>query len=246
MDRRARRSTSRAAARSRTSATGSRPGADGRERHRLRGVDRRRRRAPRPKGLDQAKRDMDMVRADRRQAHRRAAGRRAPTRRASTCCAAAERYRALLRARRRRSGSCRRWRSGASRRSLDRLGEAALVAMESGHPEACILPDVYHLHKGGSDFGGLTLLSGARHPRLPRERLPRRAAARQDHRRPPRLPRRRRRPARGPPPRPARHRASAGCLSLELFNRDYWKQDPLTVAKTGLEKTRAVVEKSLG
>jgi sugar phosphate isomerase/epimerase len=28
-------------------------------------------------------------------------------------------------------------------------------------------------------------------------------------------------------------------LSLELFNREYWKQDPLTVAKTGLEKMRA-------
>lgn len=27
-----------------------------------------------------------------------------------------------------------------------------------------------------------------------------------------------------------------GVLSLELFNRDYWKQDPLLVAKTGLEK----------
>jgi len=30
-------------------------------------------------------------------------------------------------------------------------------------------------------------------------------------------------------------------LSLELFNREYWKSDPLTVAKTGLEKMRKVV-----
>jgi 2-keto-myo-inositol isomerase len=37
-----------------------------------------------------------------------------------------------------------------------------------------------------------------------------------------------------------------GALSLELFNRQYWKQDPLTVAKTGLEKTKAVVRKALG
>ena len=28
----------------------------------------------------------------------------------------------------------------------------------------------------------------------------------------------------------------AGYLSLELFNSTYWKQDPLEVAKTGLEK----------
>ena len=32
-----------------------------------------------------------------------------------------------------------------------------------------------------------------------------------------------------------------GFVSLELFNRDYWKQDPHQVAKTGLEKTKAVV-----
>jgi sugar phosphate isomerase/epimerase len=36
-----------------------------------------------------------------------------------------------------------------------------------------------------------------------------------------------------------------GFLSLELFNRDYWKQDALAVAKTGLEKMKAVVAQSL-
>jgi len=30
-------------------------------------------------------------------------------------------------------------------------------------------------------------------------------------------------------------------LSLELFNRDYWSQDPLQVARTGLEKMRTLV-----
>jgi hypothetical protein len=29
-------------------------------------------------------------------------------------------------------------------------------------------------------------------------------------------------------------------LSLELFNREYWEQDPLQVAKTGLEKMKKV------
>ncbi len=32
-----------------------------------------------------------------------------------------------------------------------------------------------------------------------------------------------------------------GTLSLELFNRDYWQQDPLEVARTGLEKMKASV-----
>jgi sugar phosphate isomerase/epimerase len=33
-------------------------------------------------------------------------------------------------------------------------------------------------------------------------------------------------------------------LSLELFNEKYWKNDPLEVAKTGLEKMRKVVQAS--
>ena len=33
-----------------------------------------------------------------------------------------------------------------------------------------------------------------------------------------------------------------GCLTLELFNPSYWKEDPLTVAKTGLAKMKASVE----
>ena len=44
-------------------------------------------------------------------------------------------------------------------RTLGRLSEAAMVAIETGHSRACILPDVYHLHRGGSDFGGVSLLS---------------------------------------------------------------------------------------
>jgi hypothetical protein len=35
-------------------------------------------------------------------------------------------------------------------------------------------------------------------------------------------------------------------LSLELFNRDYWKQDALEVARTGLQKMRAVVRGGVG
>lgn len=36
-----------------------------------------------------------------------------------------------------------------------------------------------------------------------------------------------------------------GHLSLELFNRGYWAQSALEVARTGLEKTRAAVSKAL-
>ena len=35
-------------------------------------------------------------------------------------------------------------------------------------------------------------------------------------------------------------------FSLELFNRDYWKQDPLKVAQLGLEKMTSLVAGNLG
>ena len=34
-----------------------------------------------------------------------------------------------------------------------------VVVIESGHPKACLLPDAYHIYKGGSDFHGLKTIS---------------------------------------------------------------------------------------
>jgi 2-keto-myo-inositol isomerase len=127
--------------------------------------------------------------------------------------------------------------------SLSRLGECAYLAIESGHPQACILADVYHLHKGGSGFGGLRVLNGASlqvfhmndYPAKPP-----RADITDAHRV---------YPGDGVAPltamlRDLRRIGFRGVLSLELFNRDYWKQDALKVAQTGLEKMRAVVRAS--
>ena len=36
-----------------------------------------------------------------------------------------------------------------------------------------------------------------------------------------------------------------GMLSLELFNKEYWAQDPNVVAKTGLEKMKDAVRRSM-
>jgi 2-keto-myo-inositol isomerase len=129
-------------------------------------------------------------------------------------------------------------------RSLSKLGECALVAIESGHPQACILADVYHLHKGGSGFTGVKLLSGAAlqvfhmndYPAKPG-----RADITDAHRV---------YPGDGVAPleatlRDLRRAGFRGVLSLELFNREYWKQEALTVARTGLEKMRAVARASL-
>jgi 2-keto-myo-inositol isomerase len=123
---------------------------------------------------------------------------------------------------------------------ISRLGEAAFVAIESGHPKAAILADVYHLHKGGSDFGGLHLLAPDAipvlhmndYPDLPREKL---TDADRVY------------PGDGVAPlkeifRAFRSMGSRVNLSLELFNREYWKEDALKVARTGLEKMKAAVE----
>lgn len=129
-------------------------------------------------------------------------------------------------------------------RTLGQLGEAALVAIESGHRAACILPDVFHLYKGGSDFEGLHLLGPASmhvfhfndYPATP-PRAEVNDALRVY-------------PGDGVAPlknlvRTLRDIGFRGMLSLELFNRDYWKRDALEVARTGLEKMRTVVRSGL-
>ena len=125
--------------------------------------------------------------------------------------------------------------------TLGRLGEAAHVAIEAGHPKACILPDVYHLHRGGSNLTGIKLLGPSAihvfhfndYPAdPPREKL---TDADRVY------------PGDGVAPlKPLLRDLSAGgfrvMLSLELFNRKYWNQNPLTVVKTGLEKMKALFQ----
>lgn len=195
----------------------------------------------RRKGLERARRDMDMVRQIG--GMRIAAPPSGATKEGVNLLRAAERYRALLEigAKIGVTPQVELW--GFSR-SLNHLGETALVAIESGHPQACILADVYHLYKGESEFGGLRVLNGAAmhtfhvndYPAKPP-----RAEITDAHRV---------YPGDGTAPlarilRDLRETGFRGVLSLELFNRDYWKQDALAVARTGLAKMRAVVRASL-
>lgn len=129
-------------------------------------------------------------------------------------------------------------------KALSRLGEAVFVAVESGHPDACVLPDIYHIYKGGSDFAGLKILSGRGvqvfHVNDYPAQLDRSTIKDAD----------RVYPGDGIAPMKeifgALHEAGFnGHLSLELFNPEYWKQDAEQVATTGLEKTKAAVAKAL-
>jgi sugar phosphate isomerase/epimerase len=196
----------------------------------------------RKKGLEQARRDMDKV--------QQIGGRRlaAPPAGATkqtdlSLLRAAERYRTLLEIGD-RIGVIPQVELWGFSRSLSRLGECAQVAIDSGHPRACVLADVFHLYKGGSGFSGVHLLSPAAlqvihmndYPANPP--LARISDADRVY------------PGDGVAPlvpllRTLRRLGFRGVLSLELFNRDYWKLDALTVARTGLEKMRALVRASL-
>ncbi len=193
----------------------------------------------RRKGLEAARRSMELV--------RRAGGKRlaappvgATDRAMPDLFKVAERYRALLEIGD-QIGVVPQVEVWGFSRTLGRLSEAALVAMEAAHPKACILPDVYHLHRGGSSLDGVGLLS----PRAihvfhfndypadpPREKL---TDADRVY------------PGDGSAPLKAllKDLANGGfhvMLSLELFNRKHWQEDPLIVARTGLEKMKGLVE----
>jgi 2-keto-myo-inositol isomerase len=129
-------------------------------------------------------------------------------------------------------------------KTLSKLGEGAQVAIETGHPKACVLADVYHLYKGGSGFTGLKLLSAAGlqvfhmndYPEMSREKINDKDRVY---------------PGDGVAPlkeilKGLYDLGFQGVLSLELFNQEYYKQDALEVAKKGLQKMKAVAHEAVG
>ena len=193
-------------------------------------------------GLETAKRDMDLVRqlGGARIAAPPAGAQKNPNLNLSR---AAERYRTLLELGQEMEVIPQLELWGHSQ-ALSRLGELLFVASECGHPAACMLPDVYHIYKGGSDFAGLRLIDGSAvnvfhmndYPAQP----PRETIRDAD----------RVYPGDGIAPlswilRTLHANGFRGCLSLELFNPEYWKQDAFTVAKVGLAKMQAAVHAAL-
>ncbi|MBM4115124.1 MAG: sugar phosphate isomerase/epimerase, partial [Phycisphaerae bacterium] len=125
------------------------------------------------------------------------------------------------------------------------LGQAAQVAIDSGHPQAKVIPDTFHMFIGGTPFGGLQHLRGdfiAIFQFNDAPAAPVREALEDRHRV---------YPGDGVLPlqdilRDLKRIGYTGCVSLELYNEDYWKQDPMVVARTGLEKTLAVIRSACG
>ncbi|MCA9165515.1 MAG: sugar phosphate isomerase/epimerase [Planctomycetales bacterium] len=198
--------------------------------------------AQRAAGLEAARRDMDLV--------KQIGGTRiaappvgATKQTGMDLFAIAERYRALLELGREMEVTPQIELWGFSS-TLSRLGELAFVCVEAAHPDACMLPDVYHIYKGGSDFAGLKMIDGAAihvfhmndYPANP----PRETINDGD----------RVYPGDGVAPlgqilKQLSETGFRGVLSLELFNREYWKQDAEAVVRTGLQKMRDSVAKAL-
>ncbi|EPA00589.1 putative IolI protein [Indibacter alkaliphilus LW1] len=120
------------------------------------------------------------------------------------------------------------------------LGQVLMVAAVANDPDAKILPDVYHLFRGGSGYEGLKMLNGDLvdifHMNDFVASIPREKQEDKD----------RVYPGDGAAPMEAiiqtlKQMGGKKVLSLELFNPSYWEKDALEVAKTGLEKMKSLV-----
>ena len=128
-------------------------------------------------------------------------------------------------------------------KGINRLGQAAAIAIEADHPKACLVADTFHLYRGGSGFGGVRHLAAhfiaCFHFNDAPSEPPRTEQKDAD----------RIYPGDGILPLPQlladlRGIGFHGPLSLELFNRDHWQQEPVEVAQTGMRKIREVIAQS--
>lgn len=198
--------------------------------------------AERSAGMEQAKRDMDLA-VQIGATHIAAPPIGANNKPGPPLAVIAERYHALLELGD-KMGIVPMLELWGSSMTLSKLGEVAYVAIQANHPKSCILLDIYHLYKGNNDFDALRILSGHALPVIhtndypgdpPREKINDSFRVY---------------PGDGIAPltqilRTLRKIDFTGYLSVELFNRSYWKESPLKVAKEALEKTQAAVGKAM-
>ncbi len=120
------------------------------------------------------------------------------------------------------------------------MGQALMAAASANDPDVKILPDVYHLFRGNSGFESLKLVNGNVIDVIHMNDYPGNIA-REDQKDKDRV-----YPGDGVAPltqilTDLANMGGIKILSLELFNPEYWKNDSLSIAKTGLEKMRKAV-----
>jgi sugar phosphate isomerase/epimerase len=129
-------------------------------------------------------------------------------------------------------------------KNLHLFGETLFVAAESGHPDAVILPDVYHLFRGGSPFEALSMIAGNKMQMFHMNDFPANADKNTitDGMRV--------MPGDGVAPFKdilgiLNKKNTPIVLSLEIFNEEVWKMDALAACKMGIDKMRKVVNEAL-
>lgn len=128
-----------------------------------------------------------------------------------------------------------------SSQNLKKISDVLYVAAEAAHPDATVLLDAFHIYKGGSSVESLKMVGQTAievfhindYPAgIPPEKISE----------PDRI-----YPGDGIAPLKQmlsiiKNPQKPVVLSLEVFNNDYYKQDALLVAQTGLAKIKAVAE----
>ncbi len=126
-------------------------------------------------------------------------------------------------------------------KNLGRVSDVMYVALESGHPSAKILLDIFHLYKGGSSIDTLPLINNSAVDILHLNDYPANIAASAitdaD----------RIYPGDGVAPisrilKTLKKQDSPLVISVEVFNKNYYSQDALLVAETALKKMKALTE----
>ncbi len=120
------------------------------------------------------------------------------------------------------------------------FSQALAIAAAANDADARILPDVYHLFRGGSGFECLHLVNGKVIDIIHMNDYPANKPAGEQ------TDADRVYPGDGAAPfkqilRSLQSMGGTKTLSLELFNKTYWDQDALLVAKTGLQKMKRLV-----
>jgi 2-keto-myo-inositol isomerase len=128
--------------------------------------------------------------------------------------------------------------------TLSRLGELAYVATQAAQSSAAVLPDFYHIYKGGNEMTGLGMIEASRMPLFHINDYPAEPAiatiADKD----------RVFPGDGACPLTDTiamllRNGFQGTFSLELFNPTYWKRPAAEVAAEGYRKSKSVIDQAV-
>jgi sugar phosphate isomerase/epimerase len=120
------------------------------------------------------------------------------------------------------------------------LGQVLMIAAVADDPDVKILPDVYHMFRGGTGFDALKMLNGSLIDIFHMNDFPENKLREQQDDAD------RIYPGDGAAPMSQiltdlNNMGGEKVLSLELFNRSYWEEDPYLVAERGLAKMKSLV-----